>query len=95
MHSDCTTSLVVSSAGIFPQAPMIDDDDDFKEGAARRPNQRGVARKKGAVKTSGTVTAKSKRKRKQILKDSGELVLVLTRTGGELWAMVILCRFGR
>ena len=44
---------------------IADDDDDFKEGVAKpKPGPRGVAKKQSG--------AKSKRKRRQILKDSGK-----------------------
>lgn len=45
---------------------MIDDEDDFKEAAGS--NQKGVIKEVGGAKKRA---GKSKRKRKQVLKDSG------------------------
>ena len=48
---------------------MIDDEDDFKEAAG--PKQKGVAKEVGGAKKKSRST-KSKRKRKQVLNDSGQ-----------------------
>lgn len=61
--------------GMFLQAPMIiDDDEDFKESAAATQTKKvGVAKAVGGAKKSQPAS-KSKRKRKQVLNESGKLV---------------------
>lgn len=68
----CVWLVIVPS---HTQVPMIDDEDDFKESS-----KRGVAKRA----THDTVTKKSKRSRRQVLKDSGE-VTATTWWGWELW----------